>query len=240
MRADNPDMPGDHPDQPGNWTDYRVSVYLRSVDNDAIGVVFRYCDPDNFYRFSMDRERKYRRLVKVTKGVPANLAEDDFVYRQGQDYLVTVEAIGSSLRVFQNGGLIFDVTDGSFNRGRIGLYCWGHVDAHFSEIRVDDFRTGAPVVYRFQFTTSQFTNFFHHLHSFQDEAWVTDLAEVQIASNGRRGRWLARRCDRAIVCRKRTFATGGKCLRSVGRVHSGISSAPESTPSPGDPDRAGR
>ena len=61
-------LPGDHPDQPANWTDYRLSVYLRSADDDAIGVVFRYLDADYYYRFSMDRQRKYRRLVRVING----------------------------------------------------------------------------------------------------------------------------------------------------------------------------
>jgi hypothetical protein len=36
---------------------------------------------------------------------------------------------------------------------------------------VEDFRPIAPIVYRFKFTTSQFANFFHHIHSFQDETW---------------------------------------------------------------------
>jgi hypothetical protein len=33
-----------------------------------------------------------------------------------------------------------------------------------------------PVVYRFAFTTSRFTDFLHHLHSFDDETWRLDLA----------------------------------------------------------------
>lgn len=158
-----------------DWTDYRVSVILRSTDDDAIGLVFRYLDTDHYYRFSMDRQRRYRRVVRVVDGIHTILAEDEFVYRQGQDYLITVEAIGSSLRVYQDGELVFDVTDDSMDQGRIGLYCWGNIGARFSDVRVDDFRPQAPVVYRFQFTSSQFADFFHHLHSFQDETWQVDL-----------------------------------------------------------------
>ncbi|HVR96334.1 MAG TPA: hypothetical protein VMW27_06960, partial [Thermoanaerobaculia bacterium] len=33
-----------------------------------------------------------------------------------------------------------------------------------------------PVVYRFAFITSRFADFFHHLHSFQDETWVLEAA----------------------------------------------------------------
>ncbi|MCP4257776.1 MAG: hypothetical protein GY774_09655 [Planctomycetes bacterium] len=175
LRADNPHLPSDHPDQPGNWTDYRLSVYLRSPDDDGIGTFFRYLDADHYYRFSTDHQRKYRRLVSVVNGVHTVLAEDDFVYRWDQDYLIIIEAIGASLRVYQNGTLVFDVTDDSIDRGRIGLYCWGNTGARFSDVRVDDFRMEAPIVYRFNFTTSQFANFFHHLHSFQDETWREEL-----------------------------------------------------------------
>ena len=186
LRADSPALPGDHPEQPGNWTDYRLSAYLRSADNDAIGLVFRHQDANHYYRFSMDRERSYRRLVRVFDGIPTVLAEDGFVYLQDRDYLITVEAIGGSLRVYQDGALVFDVNDNSISYGRIGLYCWGNTGARFDDVRVDDFRQGAPVVHRFNFITSRFANFFHHLHSFQDEvrpAKLTDLAGAIAALN---------------------------------------------------------
>ncbi len=168
---ESPTLPATDPAQPGNWTDYRLSVYVRSADNDAIGVVFRYQDANNYYRFSMDRERGYRRLVRVAGGITTVLAEDDAVYLQDQDYLITVEAIDPSLRVYQDGVPVFSVTDSSIDRGRIGLYCWANQGARFSDVRVDDFRAAAPVVYRFKFTTSRFVDFFHHLHSYQDEVW---------------------------------------------------------------------
>lgn len=42
-------------------------MLLRS-EADAIGVMARYRDPDNYYRFSMDRERRYRRPTKKAGG----------------------------------------------------------------------------------------------------------------------------------------------------------------------------
>lgn len=162
-----------------NWTDYRLSVLLRATANDdAMGVVFRQKDPNTYYRFSMDRERKYRRLMKVINAAHIILAEDDFVYRQNVDYLITVEAIGKSLRIYQDGALVFAAIDSAENaiaNGRIGLYCWNNAGVRFSDVRVDDFHENAPVPYRFKFTTSQFANFFHHLHSYQDEIWPKPL-----------------------------------------------------------------
>jgi len=198
LRVDNPALGPDHPEQPGNWTDYRLSVYLRFTSG-AIGVVVRYLedgivrpeeyDINRYYRFSMDQQG--RRLVRMRKRVriilvggrereiveeiPTVLAEDDCPSRQNQDYLITVEAIGSSLRVYQDGALVFNVTDTTIDHGRIGLYCWADTGARFSDVRVDDFRADAPVIYRFKFTTSRFANFFHHLQSFQDETWQAEL-----------------------------------------------------------------
>jgi len=183
LYTDIPALAANDPAQPTNWTDYRMSVYLCSADDDGIGIVFRYSDSDHYYRFSMDRQRTYRRLVRVVDGIHTILAEDDFVYQENQDYLITVEAIGPSLRVYQDGTLAFDVNDSSMDQGSIGLYCWGDVGAQFSDVRVDDFRKEAPAVYRFKFTTSEFTDFFAHLHSFQDETWRVVLpASASLAS----------------------------------------------------------
>ena len=55
LRADNLNLPATDPSQPGNWTDYRLSVYVRSIDDDVIGVVFRYLDESHHYVYAMDR-----------------------------------------------------------------------------------------------------------------------------------------------------------------------------------------
>jgi len=38
------------------WVDYRLDVSLRSSDNDGIGVIFRYQNPNNYYKFDMDSQ----------------------------------------------------------------------------------------------------------------------------------------------------------------------------------------
>jgi hypothetical protein len=158
-------------EQPANWTDYRLSVYLHAAGSGAIGVVFRYQDGNNYYRLSMDRNGPYRRLVSVANGIHTILKEDNFAYDPQHDYLITVEAINSALRVYQDGALVFEVTDVTHPKGSIGLYAYDNPGARFNDVRVDDFRQTAQAVYRFQFTTSLFANFFHHVHSYQDETW---------------------------------------------------------------------
>jgi len=153
-----------------DWTDYRLTVVLASGDDNAIGVMFRYKDENNYYRFSMDRERKYRRLIKIDDGAAEILSEDGFVYEKNKTYVVTVEAIGDSTRVYFDSELIFDVEDKDQHimRGKIALYCWANIDARFYEVMVEDLSMNATSVYNFQFTTSRYANFFHHIHSFND------------------------------------------------------------------------
>jgi len=179
--GNDPGLDGGHSEQPFNWTDYRLSVYLSASGGGAMGLVFRYSDLNNYYRFSMDRNRKYRRLVSVVSGIHTTLKQDDFIYEPQVDYLITIEAIGDALRVYQDGALIFDVKDAAHPNGSVGSYCYDNPGARFNDVRVDDFRQTAPVVYRFQFTTSRFANFCHHLHSYQDETWRAAVEGVPSA-----------------------------------------------------------
>lgn len=175
LRAGDPALPASHPDQPANWTDYRLTAILRAMDDDAIGLVLRHRGPGDHYLFAMDRERRYRRLVKVAGGSYTILAADSFAYGLDSDMIVSIEAIGDRLTVYQDGARIFDVTDGTHPAGGIGLYCWAVEGARFADIRVDDFRATAPVVHRFQFTTSRFANFAHQVGAFPGETWRAAL-----------------------------------------------------------------
>ena len=99
------DLPN-RPQGPTNWSDYRYSVVVHPDDNDGIGVVFRY-NNGNYYRFSMDAERSFRRLVKFRNNEVSLLAEDSVAFETNQDYLITVEAIQTSIRIYLNGELLF-------------------------------------------------------------------------------------------------------------------------------------
>ena len=140
-----------------------------------MGIVFRYLSKQRYYRFSMDRERRYRRLVRMVDGFVTVLAEDDWVYQKEHDYEIAVEAVGAKLLIYQDGKQVFSVEDDSMDRGRVGLYCWANIGAQFADVRVDDLRITAKPVYRFSFTTSRYANFAHHVHSFEDESWRLDV-----------------------------------------------------------------
>jgi hypothetical protein len=118
------------------WTDYRLSVRLRSDDVGAVGVVFRYADENNYYRFSMDSDHLDGRLIKKVNGNESVLWEDDVRFGREREYVLTVDCVGGKLTGYLDGVQIFRVEDGDLAAGRIGLYCSQSPVTHFAEVRV--------------------------------------------------------------------------------------------------------
>ncbi|UCG48288.1 MAG: hypothetical protein JSU94_00645, partial [Phycisphaerales bacterium] len=118
------------------WSDYRVSLQMKSDDDDGIGIMFRYRDNDNYYRFSWDSQRRYRQLVKKDSGVFTLLAWDDVPYVTGRTYQVEIVASGAILEVFIDGVLVLWARDSSLQSGSIALYSWGNVGSHFEDVVV--------------------------------------------------------------------------------------------------------
>ena len=177
LPENDPRLAADHPDQPGHWTDYRVSAYVGSLDDDLVGLAVRFSG-NNGYLFTMDRELNRRRLVRLDAGVGTILAETPGGYQTGLDTHIAFEAIGDHLRVFVDGTICLEAQDTTHKSGCVGLYCGQNVKGRFSDVRVDDLRATAPTVYRFKFVTSRFADFRHHIHSFPDSVFVAALPDL--------------------------------------------------------------
>jgi hypothetical protein len=95
-------------------------------------------DDDNYYRFSMDSERSYRRLVKKVAGVVSTLWQDSVAYTVGQSYDLSIRAAGTELRAHLDGAPLFTVHDHDLRQGSIAFYCWGNTGAHFERVLVTD------------------------------------------------------------------------------------------------------
>ncbi len=128
------------------WRDYQASMKIRSDDDDAIGVMFRYKDNDNYYRFSWYPQIKVRRLEKQVAGIFKTLAQDAAVYTRGQTYVLGIAAQGSSIKISIDGKTIFSVTDASFTEGSIALYSFYNGGSFFDDILVSDLATGAVLL----------------------------------------------------------------------------------------------
>jgi hypothetical protein len=118
------------------WTDYTTTVTMKSTDNDALGVMFRYQDENNYYRFSWNAQLNSRTLVKNVNGQFTILAEDFVPYVIGKSYQVKIAAQGSSLQVSIDGSPVFSVNDSTLSSGTIALYSWGNMGSYFDDITV--------------------------------------------------------------------------------------------------------
>ncbi len=70
------------------WTDYTFDVTIKSTDNDGIGVMFRYQDPYNYYKYDMDKQRSFRRLFRMKNGVETTLKERGQVFNLDKSKIV--------------------------------------------------------------------------------------------------------------------------------------------------------
>jgi len=126
-----------------SWSDYRLSVKAKPTDDDGFGVVFRFSDPQHFYRLiflqdgmsggpitRLDKRdgADYTELWSIQKG-----------YRAGQEMVIAVTVTGNTIRAEINGAQLFDVRDGSYERGKVGLFCYAQSDQAF-----DDFMVSSP------------------------------------------------------------------------------------------------
>jgi hypothetical protein len=119
------------------WSDIALAVRLRSdIAAGAVGVLFRYIDENNYYRFSMATDGPRRRLVKREAGVFTLLWEDTAPVVVGQDYDLRIEAVGGNLRVLIDGGEVCAVRDTAHLAGRIALYAWRCRAAAFTQLTV--------------------------------------------------------------------------------------------------------
>jgi hypothetical protein len=82
-----------------------------------------------------------------------------------------MECVGSRVRVFFDGAAeaTFDEATAPLGTGSVGLYVEGASNPRFTEIRVDDLRAQPTSAFAFDFVTSKYAYFHHHLHSFNDQ-----------------------------------------------------------------------
>jgi hypothetical protein len=123
------------------WQDYQFSVSLRSTDNDGIGVIFRYRDDNNYYKFDMDSQRGFRKLFKVYNGVETTIANVSEGYVPGQQMQLSVNVHGDRIDVLLDGVDVFPsarlgITDSDIPSGTVALYNWGNASTYFDDFLI--------------------------------------------------------------------------------------------------------
>lgn len=171
-----------------NWTDYQVTMKMKSEDNGTIGIMFRYFDNDNYYRLTWNNASSVRRLEKKQGGKFQVLSADAIPYVRNQVYLVEILAKGATLQVHIDGNTVFSDTDTSIKSGTIGLYSWLNRGSIFDEILVEDLKTGQTLLFD-DFKDGNFAGWtiFDEAGSGERSAWtVTNGMATQSSNVGSR------------------------------------------------------
>lgn len=123
------------------WSDYRFAFQTQATSNGGWGALFRYRDPQNYYRLlwlnDTSKGGPLRRLERVADGTFTTLAEDNAPYPTYQWIETAISAAGGDLTVTVQGRPVFQVHDAEPSIGKIGLFCWYQPNQLFRAIRVE-------------------------------------------------------------------------------------------------------
>jgi hypothetical protein len=131
-----PQKLGAHLATTAQWDDVQVLVDLKSMEDGACGVLLRYRDRQNYYRFSMNRAESYRRFEKCVDGVLTTLWSSAEGFDVDRKYRLGIRAKGSAIQGSLDGQSLFSVVDGDHVRGGAGLYTSDNAGASFNRIWV--------------------------------------------------------------------------------------------------------
>jgi hypothetical protein len=123
-----------------DWGDYTLSLKARPSDDDGFGVVFRFRDPEHFYRLLLIQDgRNGGPLTRLDKRDGADYTELRSMargYRINAEMVIEITVDGDKIRASVDGQTLFDVSDNSYRRGKIGLFCYAQKGQAFDDVKV--------------------------------------------------------------------------------------------------------
>jgi hypothetical protein len=119
----------------GSWSDGELSLEIASSDDDGLGVAFRFNGRENYYVWSMDRQRSFHILAKKQGDAYETLAKNAATYAKDQWYTVRVVLDGPKITVYVDDQKDLEAVDETFAEGTIALYAWGCAGAKFRNVR---------------------------------------------------------------------------------------------------------
>ena len=122
------------------WGDYSLSLKAKPEDDDGFGVVFRFTDAEHFYRLIFLQDGfsggPVTRLDKRNGEDYTELWSSIEGYRAGNEMFIDIDVNGDVIKASLNGRQLFEVRDGAYRRGKIGLFCYAQNGQAFDDIKV--------------------------------------------------------------------------------------------------------
>ena len=134
-------------DAGAGWTDYTISMDIKSVDNDPAGVAFRVQDANNFYVFrqKFGDGGSWDLDIEEWVGGGGNplVTIDNFGSNPGQIndanawYTFKVVISGTNIKGYIDDVLRLEIDDSRYASGTGGLWLWSETDAEFDNVLVE-------------------------------------------------------------------------------------------------------
>ena len=126
-----------------DWSDYYFATRIYTSDDEGLGMLFRYQDEDNYYRFITLKNtdnwgKPFKRLEKQINGRFTTLAQSTNDIKIPGSFVGKIKVVGDSIFVFEDGALLFAVKDDTFKKGKIGLMCYANRGAIFDDVYVGE------------------------------------------------------------------------------------------------------
>jgi hypothetical protein len=123
-----------------DWRNYTFRVKARPNDNDGFGVVFRFRDPEHFYRLLFVGDGMsggpITRLDKREGPDYTQLWSTDRGFEPGVEMAIEILVAGDLIRARVDNHTLCEIHDISCERGCIGLFCYAQSAQAFDDVRV--------------------------------------------------------------------------------------------------------
>jgi hypothetical protein len=122
------------------WRDYTLSVRIRADDDDGFGIVFRFQDPEHFYRLILVNDGMnggpVTRLDKREGADYTELWSAPAGFKIHKEMSIVIAAVKDEIKATLDDRILFEVKDGSYAHGKVGLFCYAQSDQAFDDVRV--------------------------------------------------------------------------------------------------------
>ena len=123
------------------WEDYTLTLQAEPRDDDGFGVVFRFTDPEHFYRLLFVEDGfnggPITRLDKRNGPDYTELWSDKKGFRVGKARFIQIDVAGGTINATVDGRHLLSIQDNdAYRRGKIGLFCYAQNDQAFDDVMV--------------------------------------------------------------------------------------------------------
>ncbi|KPF71380.1 hypothetical protein IP69_06755 [Bosea sp. AAP35] len=120
------------------WKDYSIETSFRTPDDDGLGLVFYYQDPENYYKMELNHQYQVWTLVRLQDGIEEVLGQAWHKYAIGQDTTLRVDIVDHRISAYLDGEALFPlpIEDRGLTSGTFGLYSWGSQGVSFDDVTV--------------------------------------------------------------------------------------------------------